>query len=167
MYQFTNTAMAGLTVSHSIAKAGTKHRKVYAAQGVTPATQDTLNVYLSGSFNFEAGNFSQVMVAGDTSLDLGIEQYPAGVVCIETVLSDWGRRCCISSKKPWTRDVVSLTQDQTHTLAHDSLVVLTEGYLDVGGSQMRLVSYREVPKGAVVTAESPKAHLIVCRPLVA
>lgn len=165
MYQFTNVVLAGLTVSQSIAKAGTKHHKQYTNAGVAPATQNTLNVYLFGSFSFEVGNFSQVMQAGDTSLDLGLTQYPADLPCVETVLSDWGARCCVSSKKPWAREVVELGSGQAHTLAHDSLVILTGGTVDVGGSAMKPVSYREVPKGSVITAGLMPASIIVCRPL--
>lgn len=165
MYQFTNIVLAGLTVSQSIAKAGTKHHKQYATAGVSPLTQNTLNVYLSGSFSFEVGNFSQVMNAGDTSLDLGLAQYPTDVPCVETVLSDWGTRCCVSCKRPWTREAVELASGQTHTLAHDSLVILTGGTVDVGGSAMKSVSYREVPRSTIITAGLLPASLIVCRPL--
>lgn len=163
MYQFTNVVVAGLTVSQSIAKAGTKHHKQYAAAGVTPATQNTLNVYLSGSFNFEVGGFSQTLHAGDTSLDLGLTQYPTDVPCVETVLSDWGTRCCVSSKKPWMREAVELGAGQAHTLTHDSLVFLTGGTVDVGGAAMKPVSYREVPRSTVITAGLLPASLIVCR----
>lgn len=163
MYQFTNVVLADLTVSQSIAKAGTKHHKQYATAGVSPATQNTLNVYLAGSFNFEAGGYSRVMHAGDTSLDLDITQYPTDVPCVETVLSDWGTRCCISAKKPWVREIINLAPGQVHVMSRDSLVILTGGTANVGGSAMKPVSYREVPKGVAITAGSLPSSLIICR----
>jgi len=163
MYQFSTQEIAGLQVAQTVARGGTDHLKVYAAAGVTPATQDTLNVYVSGSFRFGCGQFSQTLVGGQTSLDLTIAAYPAGEICEETVLSDWGVRFCVSSKKPWERERFALNAGQTLELTKDSLLVLVSGSVDVSGSAMSSVGHRFAPRGCAVTPVNAPAQVIVCR----
>lgn len=162
MYQFSTAELAGLQVAQTVAKAGTNHKKVYATTGVTPATQDTLNVYVSGSFRFDCGTFTQTLMAGQTSLDLTIPEYPAGEICEETVLSPWGMRFCVSSKKPWARDALELQAGQSYQPPCDGVVVLTAGELQIGGSMLRHVAFRLAPKGSQVAAVTPSS-LLFCR----
>jgi hypothetical protein len=163
MYQFSTQEIAGLQVAQTVAKSGTNHKKAYAAAGVTPATQDTLNVYVSGQFRFDCGQFSQTLVAGQTSHDLTLAAYPAGEICEETVLSAWGMRFCVSSKKPWERERFTLNAGQTLELTKDSLLVLVSGSVDVSGSAMAPVGYRFAPRGCIVTPVNAPAQVIVCR----
>ena len=163
MYQFSNNVLAGLTVSQSVAKAGTTHLKQFTTAGVTPATQNTLNLYISGSFKFEVNGFIQIMNPGETSLDLSITEYPVNLTCTETVLSDWGVRCCVSSKVPWTKEIVNLSYNQTYENVHKSLVLLTQGTVSIGGVVMKGPSYREVPNNIIITGITPTSRIIICR----
>lgn len=163
MYQFSNVEIAGLTVSQSIAQSGEQHRKRYTSAGVTPATQNTLNVYVSGSFNFEVDGFSQVLAPGQTNLDLTIAEYPVDEICVETVISDWGNRFCVSCKQPWEREQFTLNAGQTLELTKDSVLVLLSGSVDVAGTAMAAVSYRFAPRTAVVTPVVLPAKVVVCR----
>lgn len=163
MYQFSNNMLAGLTVSQSVAKAGTTHLKQFTTAGITPASQNTLNLYISGNFKVEVNGFSQIMSPGETSLDLSLTEYPVNLTCTETVLSDWGVRCCVSSKVPWTKDVINISSTQTYENIYTSLVLLTQGTVSIGGVVMKGPSYREVPNNINITGITPTSRLIICR----
>ncbi len=161
MYSFTNTTIAGLTVSNTIARQGTEHHKLYTESGVTPLTQNTLNVYVSGTFNVSAGSFSQQLEAGNCSLDLTISEYLKDIPVIEKVLSGWGARFCVSCSKSWSWQVHTLTALEAANIERDSLGIALQGDLLVGESMMKSISYRFIPKSTTAVAQT-SSKLIVC-----
>ena len=162
MYQFTTTEIAGLSISKTIALQGTDHKKRYTRHGVTPASQNTLNVYASGDFEVEVGGASYQMAAGQTSLDLPVTEYPAGEVCIERVLSQWGCRFCVSSSSPWSRQKFTINGSAQFTPTKDCLLVLLSGELSTETGLMRPVSYRLARAGVAIDAVV-SSTVIVCR----
>lgn len=162
MYQFTTTEIAGLSISKTVAAQGTDHKKRYMKPGVTPDTQNTLNVYISGQFELEIGGVTHVMSAGQTSLDLPLVEYQPGEVCTERVLTAWGTRACISAKVPWSRSHREIAAGAAFTPACDCLLVLLRGELSMDSGVMRPVSYRLARGGSVVTAASASI-IVVCK----
>lgn len=164
VYQFTTNTIAGLRVSSSVAKAGTTHRKVCNDSGVSPSSQNTLNVYVSGEFKFAVGDFEQILLPGNTSLDLAMVEYPRGVECVETVLSQWGQRFCVSCDGPWQRSSISMLGGEGFTAERESLLILLSGELSVGGSRMLSVSSRAAPAGTLIQATAASALVLCWRP---
>lgn len=127
MYQFKKQKLDWLDVFVARVKKGDGHLKMFSTPA-TPATQATLNIYAEGSFSFSAGDFAQEMGAGDSSLDLTIERFPAGMLAVERVLSDKGLRLCVSPSDPktaWSRRAVKLKKGQSVT-AVDGFVILPQ-----------------------------------------
>jgi hypothetical protein len=108
---------------------------------VTPQNQGTLNIYLQGSFKFVIGSFEQILEAGDTSLDLTIESFPADTLCTETCLTQPALRYCVSKTEPgsWSRERVL---SETWIAPSAGLFIDQEGNLELlsagQGTQGRL-----------------------------
>lgn len=127
MYQFTRHDIGQFTVHESTPSVGDQHLKRFQG-AVTPQNQATLNIYLSGQFRFTAGDFEQVLAAGQTSLDLGIAAFPPDVVCVERVIAGPARRYCVSKAQPgpWSRQRVDATD---WTAPADGVLVGFDGAL--------------------------------------
>lgn len=162
MYTFTNREIAGLTVSNTIAKQNTEHHKAYQEVEVTPQTQNTLNVYVSGSFLISAGSWSQILSEGNTSLDLSIIQYPIDQPVIEKVQSPWGNRFCVSCKKSWEKELFELNTTENKIVIEDSLLILLSGQFKVANILMKPVSFRLVIANTEILAQA-NSKAILCK----
>lgn len=134
-YEFERTEMGAFFVHKTVAAIGSVHKKRFVASGISPANQATLNLY-AGPFRFtipEAG-FSQDMAAGQSSLDLAIEEFPPMVVCEEFALADGAVRYCISpvGNAKWRRYVMDIHGE--HQLPAGSLVFPVGGSVLVDGA---------------------------------
>ena len=164
MYQFTTRNLSKLRVSTAFAKHGTDHQKVYDDSGVSPKTQDTLNVYVSGEFDVSCGDFKQTMSKGQTNFDLTLGKYPAGEVVNEVVSSEWGARICVSAYTgKMQTEVTKMSARQEVVAEHDCLVVLLSGELIIGGLTLLPVSYREVGAKTTIVAGPRGAHFVMAR----
>jgi len=128
-YSFQQVTVGQFTAYRSAQVLGDTHCKRFTG-GVTPQNQQTLNVYIAGDFEFTCGDFTQVLHAGDTSLDLTIGEFPAGVVCTEKVLSPTALRICVSppGKGSWSREKVAVTG--SISFAEESALVVMGGEVD-------------------------------------
>lgn len=108
MYRFKPIPLPGFRLVESTPALGVEHHKQFLP-GTTPSNQSTLNLYVDGEFELSipAVGFTQRMVAGQTSLDVALSEYPAGVVCIERPLTSNARRLCLAPMEPsrWSRQV--------------------------------------------------------------
>lgn len=125
-YSFQKISVGQFNVYKSMQTQNDSHQKKFAL-GVTPLNQQTLNVYVSGDFEFKCGEFTQVLHAGDTSMDLTIATFPSSLVCTEKVLSPTGLRFCISPVvlSAWNRSKLSLS-GQT-SFAEESVLLILDG----------------------------------------
>lgn len=137
MYEFDKITLGRFTVHKSVQLQGDRHFKRFTAPGMSPANQGTLNVYVDGQFRIDisAASFSQVMDAGQTSLDLTIAEFPMEAICIETVLSTTGTRYCIAPTSPggWTREACTLQAGTPMTLSVDAVVFIMSGQIEFSG----------------------------------
>lgn len=126
MYTFTKQEIGGFAVFTSEPEVGDLHRKKFLA-GVTPLNQATLNIYVSGGFRLECGSFQQDMIAGQTSLDIELAEFPAGALFCETVTQGPAKRLCVSkiAGGPWLRDRV--TVDAGWLPKTDGVLVFLDG----------------------------------------
>lgn len=112
MYKFKTFVVGGFKIIESCPTVGTTHSKRFSGVGVTPVSQATLNLYISGRFTIvcpEIG-LNREMLAGDTSLDMLGVIFADGAVVVETALTE-GVRYCVEPADPtlgWTRGVYDL-----------------------------------------------------------
>lgn len=156
-YSFQRIAVGSFNVYKSAQVQHDVHLKKFA-KGVTPQNQQTLNVYLSGEFHFGGGGFSQVLRAGDTSTELAIAEFPAGIVFNEKVLSPEGLRYCISpaAKSSWNRARVSVSDEVV--FEEESVLVVVDGQVDsqlVGGLVLARPGQHIVGNGKVIRCWIP------------
>jgi hypothetical protein len=164
MYTFTTHKLAGLKVSGTVAQYGTEHHKVYSESGVTPITQNTLNVYVSGTFQLSCGEWTQVVEAGQSSLDLTIGEYPKDEPVIEKVLSPWGTRFCISCDHPWIYEPGPLAAGESITVETESVLVVLEGEAVIGALGLKTGGYRLVRAGNTVRGKTD-SRIVLCKVL--
>lgn len=133
MYSFTQSNIGRFTVYQSVQRAGDTHLKKFKA-GVTPQNQETINVYVAGSFCFSVGDFIQVLNAGDTTLDLQIVVFPENVVATEEVMSDVGIRYCISANDgSFTKQIVEVMEGLPYVADSKSVGFVLSGLPSVSG----------------------------------
>lgn len=135
MYAFEKEVVGPFTIHKSSQVAGDLHIKRFKT-GVTPLNQATLNVYISGDFRLTCGPLSQVMSAGQTSLEIETSAYPNGGLMREEVLSPTGVRYCISATEggKWFRKKTQLSGGEV--FQQESLIVVLSGQINqrtVGG----------------------------------
>lgn len=109
---------------------GDTHKKRFVEDGITPLRQATLNIYVSGVFDFgPEGSDATRLVAGDTSLSLPDVAYPKDLVFVETVASDTATRLCISPAvpAPWRKCVVRLDGLEVFELKAGACAFLLSG----------------------------------------
>lgn len=130
MYTFTKQEIGGFAVFTSEPEVGDLHRKKFLP-GVTPANQATLNIYVSGAFRLQCGNFQQDVSAGQTSLDIELAEFPAGILFCETVTQGPAKRLCVSrlAGGPWLRDRVTVADGWSPQL--DGLLVFLDGGIEL------------------------------------
>lgn len=138
-YGFDRMTIGAFVAHKTVAPIGAIHKKRFVAAGISPANQATLNLY-AGPFRFtipETG-FSQDMAAGQSSLDLAIEEFPPMVVCEELPLADGAVRYCISpvGNTKWRRYVMDIHDE--HQLPAGSLVFPVGGSVLVDGATAEL-----------------------------
>lgn len=152
MYSFSRMSTGRFNIYRSFVKQGDTHKKCFAA-GVTPQNQATVNVYVSGQFQFVCGSFSQVMDAGSCNLDLATPEFEEGVVCVETVLSPTANRYCVSSidNLPFNRFKLHLEQEADHRFLADSLVFVLKGSADLCGVIVNAGGFALLGAGSIVT----------------
>jgi len=150
MYTFSKRLAGRFDIFASFQRQGDTHLKKFSA-GVTPQTQATVNVYAKGSFSFQVGDFEQVMSEGSCTLDLGIAEFPEGLVATETVLSPYALRYCVSpsSPGPFTRAKVDVAEGQSAVFDVNTLVFVLAGRVSVAGVSVAQGGY------VVAMANSP------------
>jgi hypothetical protein len=140
MYQFQKIHASGFELYEATPPTTVKHRKQFVERGVTPATQGSLNLYVRGAFLFEipAIGFSQVLNAGDTSLNLAIDEFPVGAQCIERALVEGSVRLCLSARKGvrWSRAVVAIEPGHEMTLGAEEIGIVVSGVVRQGVRQL-------------------------------
>lgn len=132
MYSFEKQDLNVFVIHKSYQQMGDKHHKRFGV-GVTPLNQGTLNVYIQGQFKLKCAGFEQVLNAGQTSLEVALETYPAGQVFEEEVLSDTGIRFCIGCKQSgiWYRAKIDVTPE--NPVSGPGLVVVLSGEINGQG----------------------------------
>lgn len=125
MYVFKKQLISGFTIYTATPNIGDLHYKKFSGT-VTPTNQETLNVYVMGSFLVRCGTFEQLLSAGQTSLDISLDVYPAEQIYVEKVMGGPAKRLCVSKQDStaWYRQRVLVNQDWT---ALDSGILI---YLD-------------------------------------
>lgn len=131
MYQFKRIWVPGFMLVESRPIQGCSHVKRFAA-GTTPRNQGTLNLYLAGRFSFSISSvgFNQELCAGGSSLDLGMDAFPAGVDAIEVAISEDCWRMCLSPEggaSRWSRRIVELEPGGVLALVAGDLAVALLG----------------------------------------
>lgn len=108
MYQFEKNTLGDFVIHKSQPQIGATHKKQFS-EGVTPENQATFNVYIAGSFLFSIGDFQQTLTAGQSTLDLTLDEFPANTLCTETCLENSAVRYCISraTSGHWMRTKVT------------------------------------------------------------
>jgi hypothetical protein len=134
MYTFSKRTAGRFDIYASFQRQGDTHLKKFEP-GVTPLNQQTVNVYAKGEFRFDIADFSQTMPQGSCSLDLAIDEFPAGVVSTETVLSPYALRYCVSpsAPSPFTRSKANISEGSPLALDQNSLVFVLSGAITVNG----------------------------------
>jgi hypothetical protein len=129
MYQFEKQTLGDFIIHCAAPQIGDIHKKQFS-EGVTPQNQATFNVYVSGSFRFCIGDFEQTLTAGQSTLDLTLEAFPANKLCVETCLDGPAIRYCISKATPgvWQRTKVS---DPEWAAPSDGLFIGANGELEL------------------------------------
>lgn len=139
MYSFSRKSIGPYTVHISTQKRGDTHHKKFSGK-VTPSSQNTTNIYVSGRFQLSAGDYSQELIAGQTNLDLNIHEYIPDQVLTETVLSDYAVRYCVPSAG-LTRTIVEVEQPETYNTTKNSLIFVLAGKAVVSGTSISLGGY--------------------------
>lgn len=138
MYKFTHHKVDWLNVYDAQPELGAKHIKCFAlntapsgqfALNIDPADQFALNIYLSGESVLEVPSigFSQTLLAGQSSIDVTLAEYPAGALVIERPSVAPARRLCVSPINPktkWTRRRVDLCADEAVELGSAIAIVV-------------------------------------------
>ncbi len=159
MFNFKRSIVSGFDIFCSYQKQGDEHKKRFTAAGISPPNQETWNLYIQGTFEFEVEDFHQSLYAGQTSLDLLIPEYPANTPCFERVLSPIGVRYCVSGDKfrvgQWTRQTVSLGNVESHTVASDSALIVLSGVVLVDGLSRGPGALMPVGFNTTITASGP------------
>jgi len=136
-YDFTLTHVGRFKVHKSSQLLGAEHKKRFVDTGVTPITQETLNIYAEGVFNFsiEEVGFSQDMVAGDTNISLTLAEFPLNAICTERVISETAVRYCVSPdvSEPWEQSVVQLDTGGILVLPVGACVFVVSGSISLDG----------------------------------
>lgn len=129
MYSFQKQELNDFVIHKSYQQMGDKHHKKFGVN-VTPLNQGTLNVYIQGQFRLKCAGFEQVLGAGQTSLEVALEAYPAGQVFEEEVLSETGTRFCIARKQSgtWHRAKIEVTPEDP--IYGPGLVVVLSGEIN-------------------------------------
>jgi hypothetical protein len=133
MYSFKKIQAGRFVAFLSDQVRGDTHKKRFVEEGITPLRQATLNIYVSGEFDFGPENENPTrLIGGDTSLSLPDSVYPKDVIFVETVVSDTATRLCISPlvPAPWKKSVVSLVGNETFNLKESACAVLLSGKID-------------------------------------
>jgi hypothetical protein len=127
MYRFEKTVIGPFVIHKARPSRNESHRKIFAA-GVTPQNQSTLNIYIEGRFQYVVGDFEQVLGAGQSSLDLAIDQFPAEVLCVETCIEAPALRYCVTTRlgERWTRQRV---KSEAFIIPTDGMLVTLDGTL--------------------------------------
>lgn len=152
MYRFEKERLGDFVIHKSYQVKGDKHYKKFENQ-VTPLNQATFNVYVEGEFMVRIAGFEQLMKAGQTSLEVALETYPAQRILEEEVLSTTGIRYCIARKEKgiWQRAKLQVAGEMEFPEA-STLVVLSgevNGQLP-GGCIALAQSQQLIGNGAVV-----------------
>ena len=155
MYPFHTVNVAGFKLAYSNPGLGEKHLKRFVEPGVTPLNQATMNLYLSGEFRFEIGAFSQRLVAGQTSDNLAIPEFPDGVLCTEEPLVAGSRRLCVSTVdgRRWEREVVTMPQGSNAVVLDGAIVLVLAGRLATTDRQLAAGDF--ATGGQTLTALTP------------
>jgi len=128
-YPFVRTEHGWLVAHMSAAEPGQRHIKVMLAD-TTPESQRTLNLYVSGRFEVSVRApgglvFSQVMEAGQSSLDLTLP-LPAGAIVTERALEPGSVRCCFDAVDPaqrWLRRRVDVAAGEALAASDDEVLM--------------------------------------------
>lgn len=160
MFNFKMSVVNGFRIHRSYQKQGDDHKKKFA-EGVTPANQQTWNLYITGSFKFQIGDFEQTLSAGQTSLDLLITGFPADVVSTETVLSPVGVRYCVCPDVPmqWSKQVVDLGLNQSHSVDGMAAMVVLSGSVLVNGEARAAGAMVSVGPGVSIVGSASGAKV--------
>lgn len=128
MYNFTSKLVNGFCVSKATPEVGAVHLKKFAYK-VTPQNQATLNLYIAGSFELTSSSFTQMLEAGQTSLDVALLEYPAGELVTERVMSGPAVRYCVAKVGggAWLRVRVDVAPEWVPE--HNGLLIYSGGDL--------------------------------------
>lgn len=129
-YRFKQFQAGRFAAFLSVQERGDTHKKRFIEDGITPMLQGTLNIYVSGAFDFgPEGGEAVRLVAGDTSLDLPFPVFPKGVVFVETVISETASRLCLSpsTPAPWTKRKLSMAESDEIDLSAGACAFLLSG----------------------------------------
>jgi hypothetical protein len=148
MYSFTRQNIGNFVIYQSVQKAGDTHLKKFST-GVTPHNQETINVYAVGDFRFSVGEFTQDLPAGSTTLDLEIDEFPAGEVATEEVLSPVAIRYCISGD--WlNKSIIDVNSQKPYTVLVSSIVFILTGSFNIAGNTVNAGAYTTLYPNCVV-----------------
>lgn len=130
-YSFEKLFINEFKIYKTNANLGNLHKKQFTIEKTTPLNQSTLNIYAS-SFLFEIPsiNFKQELLAGQSSLDISLLEYPTLTVCTEAPSTNNAIRYCVGptdSTKLWKRYYVSLNDNKVEYLNNVLVFACSEG----------------------------------------
>ena len=104
-YQFEKRIAGAFKIYKSTPSIGTVHLKRFINEGITPESQETLNIYAEGKFSLEINGLVYTFTACTTSLDWPFGAFPSNMICTETALSENCVRYCIApvEKVSWQK----------------------------------------------------------------
>lgn len=150
MYKFKRIYAPGFVLVESRPEDGQSHVKRFAS-GTTPKNQGTLNLYLAGEFSFSiaAAGFTQIVLPGQTNLDLKIDAFPVGAEAVERAASDGCWRMCLSpvdKSARWTRRIAEVEAGGILPLREGDIAIILFGEGFSGGDALQV--------GGVIHAKS-------------
>jgi len=158
-YKFARFVVGRFKVHKSSPLLGDEHKKRFVVAGVTPYTQETLNIYSAGVFRFDIAEvgFSQEMTAGDTNLSLALAEFPINVVCVESVVSATAQRYCVAPTvaAPWQQSVIDLVTGELLSLPVGACVFVVSGSISSAGASVGIGQFF-TPSSDAVALESSR-----------
>jgi hypothetical protein len=112
VYKFSKQLVGGFVIYTSTPSINEVHYKKFSGI-VSPSTQETLNIYLEGTFLIRCGKFEQILYPGQTSLDIQLETYTPEQVYAEKAITTPAKRFCVSKEAggSWQRQRVLVDQN--------------------------------------------------------
>jgi len=152
LFKFRKIEAGDFYVHAATPKPPVTYMKRYVTEGVTPANQYGLNMYITGSIRVDCPEMAllHTFSAGDTSLDLGNITFIKDAVITETPITEECLRYCAEPKDkaaPWTRRVLTVPVGGVLEVVAGELVIVLRGEVASSAAQ-------HAPGGLIVVSRA-------------